>query len=98
MIAYLDTLEPTVIKFAQLAFMANSVLKCVLTVPTTPHATTGMVTVNACLAGLLLTAPSPVVQDALARSVLRPAPVRPTSSVTGSLETVCVKVEEMTVN
>lgn len=40
----------------------------------------------------------PVLQDALARSVLRPAPVQPTLSVTDLPETVCVKVEEMTVN
>lgn len=40
----------------------------------------------------------PVVQDALVRRVLRPAPVRPTSSATALLETACVKVEEMTVN
>lgn len=40
----------------------------------------------------------PVLQDVLAHSVLRPAPVRPTSSVTDLLETVCVKVEATTVN
>lgn len=39
-----------------------------------------------------------VLQDVLARSALRPAPVRPTSSVTDLLETVCVKVEATTVN
>lgn len=38
-----------------------------------------------------------VVQDVLEHSVLRPAPVRPTPSVTGLLGTVCVKLE-MTVN
>lgn len=40
----------------------------------------------------------PVVQDALAPSALRPAPVLQISSVTDLLETVRVKVEEMTVN
>lgn len=78
--------------------MANCALKCALTVPTTPHATTGTATVNVCPAGPLLTAPYPVVQDASALSALRPAPVRPATSVIDLLETVCVKVEEMTVN
>lgn len=91
MIAYLDTLDPTVIKFVQLATTANTALKCVLTVPTTPHAITGMVTVNVCPAGRPLTAPYPVVQVASVHSALRPAPVRPTSAVTALLETVCVK-------
>lgn len=40
----------------------------------------------------------PALQDVLARSVLRPAPVRPTSSVTDLLETVCVKAGATTVN
>lgn len=35
----------------------------------------------------------PVVQDALVRSALRPAPVPQTSCVTDSLELVCVRVE-----
>lgn len=39
-----------------------------------------------------------VVQDVLGRSVLKPAPVQTISSVTDLLGTVCVKVEEMTVN
>lgn len=38
-----------------------------------------------------------VLQDVLVHFVLRPAPVRPTPSVTGLLENVCVKLE-MTVN
>lgn len=97
MIAFLDTLDTTVIKFVQLAITASIALKCVSTVPTTPHATSGTVTVNVCLAGRLLTAPYHVVQDVLEHSVLRPAPVRPTPSVTGLLGTVCVKLE-MTVN
>lgn len=46
-----------VLQFVQLATMANCVLKCVSTVPTTPHATPGTVTVNVCLAGLQRTAP-----------------------------------------
>lgn len=96
-IAFLDTLDPTVIKFVQLAIMASSALKCVSTVPTTPHVTTGTATVNVCPAGRLLTAPYHVVQDVLVHSVLRPAHVQPTPSVTGLLGTVCVK-PEMTVN
>lgn len=46
-----------VLQFVQLATMANCALKCVSTVPTTPHATPGTVTVNVCLAGLQPTAP-----------------------------------------
>lgn len=46
-----------VFQFVQQATTGNSVRKCVLAVPTTPRATTATVTVNVCLAGLLLTAP-----------------------------------------
>lgn len=46
-----------VFQFVQWDIMGNSVLKCVSTVPTTPHATTGTVAVNVCLVGLLLIAP-----------------------------------------
>lgn len=96
--AFLDTSDTTAIKFVQMDTMANTVLKCVLTVPTTPHVTIGTVTVNVYQAGLLLTAPYPVLLDVSVRSALRPAPVRPTSSVTDSLGNVCAKVEEKTVN
>ena len=46
-----------VLQFVQLDTTANSALRCVLTVPTTPHATTGTVTVSVCLDGPLLTVP-----------------------------------------
>lgn len=84
------------IKCVQLATLANSALRCVLTVPTTPHVTTGTVTVNVCLAGRQLTVQYHVVQDASALSALKPAPVLPTSSVTDLLETVFVRAAETT--
>lgn len=46
------------LQFVQLATLENSALKCVFPVPTTPHATTGTVTVNVYRAGRLSTAPN----------------------------------------
>ncbi len=54
-IVYVAYMTLCVLQFVQLASTANCVLKCALTVPTTPHVTTGTVTVSVCLAGLLLT-------------------------------------------
>lgn len=98
MTAYQDTPETTVIRSVQRDTMANCAQKFVLTVPTTPRVTTGTATVNVYQAGQQPTAPYPAVQDVLARSVLRPAPAHPASSVTDLLETACVRVEETSVN
>lgn len=54
----LQTSSNHVSQFVLLAPTARCVLKCAISVPTTPPATPVMVTVNVCLAGLQLTAPN----------------------------------------